>query len=276
MQRHQGLLFREIFTVDESLVPQPSSAVENDVFSLALHSRHTVVGDDGSHIPDEVRCLEKLLPENRSPYTCVVYMMSDRPNTLNALSDWLDQHNCSALYNEVSKSSSVFSFVDEHGPNPGVGFIQDLALASHARSALIGDTGRSSFMLLAELVVYESLVDQWDRGVEIEMNKYNDPMVPLCLLPGRYGTGYDYGPGTPLFRAARRSPALEPLRVLEEYKITKRQITSASVPPIVGILPCKIEQEEDLETVHVFLSGKYLQKDRDRSNMCRFRESCGK
>jgi hypothetical protein len=105
-------------SVDNRLLKEAQRA---GTFSLALHSRHTVLGDDGSYITDEIKCLEKLLPSNRAKDKCFVFLMSDRPKTIDALTRWLGQKNCTALANtdnELSTSSSI-GFTDEMGPNQG-------------------------------------------------------------------------------------------------------------------------------------------------------------
>lgn len=97
----------------------------DNVFSVALHSRHTVVGDDGSFVSDEVKCLRRVLPESRTPETCVVYLMSDRPMTVNLLTEWLHEYNCTAMStlpdreekaHEILLQSQPITFKNEHGP----------------------------------------------------------------------------------------------------------------------------------------------------------------
>jgi hypothetical protein len=205
-----GMLFRNMFTIKVTVDNPFVNSQSEDTFSLALHSRHTVVGDDGSFLRDEIKCLQKLLPKDPSSETCVVYLMSDRPTTVRMLTEWLQKHNCTGVsvispsddHNALSLSHPI-RIKNEHGPDPGgIGFIQDLDLSSNARSGLIGDTHRSSFMLLAELVAYDRRVDDWKRGKPQALP--GKELRLHCKLPRRSGTGYNYGPGTPTFRVSDR------------------------------------------------------------------------
>jgi hypothetical protein len=75
----------------------------NTVFSVALHSRHTIAADDGSFVPSELQCLKRMLREaqfdNRRQYkACRVHLMSDRPKTIKLLTDFLTtETNCSVI-----------------------------------------------------------------------------------------------------------------------------------------------------------------------------------
>jgi hypothetical protein len=257
-----GMLFRNIFTVKVTVHNPFVNSQRDDTFSLALHSRHTVVGDDGSFLQDEIKCLQKLLPKHPSYETCVVYLMSDRPTTVRMLTEWLQEHNCTGVSvtspsddHDTFSLSQPISFKDEHGPNPGIGFIQDLDLSSNARSGLIGDTERSSFMLLAELVAYDRRVDDWKRG---KPNAPRDKELLLyCKLPGRYGTGYNYGPGTPTFRASHHREPLEPIQVLNQYKLwhSVDALSSNDTSRLFAItyVPCPLDDATN--GLHAFLNG---------------------
>jgi hypothetical protein len=75
--------------------------------TIALHSRHSNVEDDGSNIRREVNCIHKLLQEiqetrqywddfnasTMSEIQCRVILMSDRNSTLNLLMEYLAQDN---------------------------------------------------------------------------------------------------------------------------------------------------------------------------------------
>lgn len=134
---------------------------DDSTFSLALHSRHTLKEDTGSSVQKEVDCLIKLLSEKRDSDACSVCLMSDRNLTVYLLSDWLLKHNCTPIMsfqNAKLQQKSQFlggGGITEHGERPGGGFLSDLGLCSQARSGVIGDDHRSSFMLLLELVEYD-------------------------------------------------------------------------------------------------------------------------
>lgn len=250
----KGMLFRELFTIQVPL----SSQTKADDFTVALHSRHTVVGDDGSIITDETKCLEMLLENRTKSANCFVYLMSDRPATVQMLKEWLVDRNCTGISTEDYSSmvTSPLLFRDEHGPNPGIGFIRDLALVSQARSALVGDPGRSSYMLLQEIVEYDRRVDDWRSGRE------SPETIPLCHIPGRYGKGYDYGPGTPHFIAFWRNQPLKPVQVLQQYKAHHSVEALRSEPNlsersfVIGYLPCRWNDDDSVDKLRYFIHGK--------------------
>lgn len=207
-----GMLFRACFTVNNPLTLPPDVAPvpSNGSFSVALHSRHPVVGDDGSFVEEEKDCLRQLLVEqtNRTePSSCVVYLMSDRPTTIQLLSDFVQTLGCLS----VSAPHDVTAGKTEHGPWAGVGFLDDLVLASHARDAVIGDVARSSFELLAEVVTYDRFIEAYQQG------KTEISDLKLCTLQNK-GVSYNYGPGTPTFRHHSRMATLEPVSVLLQYQ----------------------------------------------------------
>jgi hypothetical protein len=120
----------------------------------------------------EMKCLERLLQENqkhRDKYDnstqqkCFVYIMADRPETLERLQRRVRFYNCTAVTADHETGSS---FSDEHGPWSGVGFFQDLAVTSRARDGVISK-GTSSSMLLMELIEYNTRMKVWEeQGAE--------------------------------------------------------------------------------------------------------------
>ena len=197
------------------------SAGSDEALSIAIHSRHTVAEDDGSHVNLEQACLHQMLnetvgmidttssqPERRRP--CQVFIMSDRTSTLTELQQWIQEtYGCAvwthqdleqpdALHNDESSSKTISgNGVDEHGPFAGGGFLQDLELASLARHGLIGETrhgkkgGRSSTALLQELMAYDRVMEQYGEHGVAPKSALPDLMV--CRLPERYrGKGYSY------------------------------------------------------------------------------------
>lgn len=210
-----GMLYRECFTLQvalhsgqqDNLDTQDDSS--NDLFSLALHSRHTVAADDGSYIDDELKCLKQLLSSRK---TCRVHLMSDRTRTIELLSDWLKERNCTVV--TATRDTGV-SLSKEHGPWAGIGFLQDLEMAAAARHGAIGDPHRSSFALLVKLIEYDRKVAAWKNGKD--MHQDGPDKLLQCKLPGRPVAGYDYGSGTPTFRHHSFLKALEPVQVLNDY-----------------------------------------------------------
>jgi hypothetical protein len=247
-----GMLFQECFTIAIGVVgnttstPASNSASADDRpllaaaaagpkpkdISIALHSRHTVAADDGSYVNHEIACLQKLLlpavqahvsnHHNHTAPACWVYLMSDRPKTLELLSAWLVARNCTPVVSSdisddiginidtTTSTTSHTSRADEHGPRAGAGFLEDLIMASAARTGFIGVESRqqglparSSTALVLEKIEYE-------RTVEAVLSSNGSMRYHLlsqlnalqrCSMPFRDETkGYTYGWGTPLFR----------------------------------------------------------------------------
>ena len=236
-----GMLYDELFQLqvpttpkEEVVSPKNSHHSRNNNtagFSLALHSRHTVAADDGSFIVDEVKCLETLLfPHHhnadsitrQTEDSCQVYLMSDRQTTIDLLTEWLTQHNCSAITARHEDRLHVVGTtadddpIQEHGPWAGAGFLQDLDVISNARHGIIGDLHRSSTALLMHLLEYRRKM-----AVLLEENNAEDVVsngnLVTCKLPQRSPSGYDYGPGSPTFRHHSFLQPLAPVKVLDVY-----------------------------------------------------------
>lgn len=251
-----GMLFQECFTIavnttaitvggggpstfpaSVSLKPRPTDT------SIALHSRHTVAQDDGSYINHEIACLQKLLPAQAST-PCWVYLMSDRPKTLELLSGWLLARNCTPVVTSASMDISISidtaipqPRVDEHGPREGAGFLEDLIMASAARTGFIGVEARqqglparSSTALVLEKIEYDRTVEavasigSGNTRSTIRYHELQLSTLQRCAMSFRDETkGYNYGPGTPLFR--RNETWIEQLH--EERNEKSRAIPTA-------------------------------------------------
>jgi hypothetical protein len=140
--------------------------------------------------------------------------MSDRPKTVELLSQWLvDEFNCTPVVANHDSHEDDSITHTEHGPWAGVGYIQDLASASMARTAAVGDVHRSSFMLLVELMEYERRMEAWRKGKEADLKD-----MEICQLQNKRLRGYDYGPGTPRFVHHTKLSPLLPVKVVNQYK----------------------------------------------------------
>lgn len=226
-----GMLFRELFQIQAA----DTRTTDEDVFSVALHSRHIVAADDGSFINEEQACLDKMLPSDRR---CVVYLMSDREETLRRLAAWLHARNCTTVV--ASHEENDASIIPEHGPFSGRGFFQDLSLASNARDGVVGDVHRSSYMLLQELVSYDREIDAWKRGLEAL------PNLQKCKLSNRDVKGYDYGPGTPRFVRRRWLTELEPIQVFKEYRKKHSSASSGTDDAMILSFSCHSERYDEI------------------------------
>jgi len=260
-----GLLLRHVFTLPaatRTVSDGPGAVLENGTtnttmkekwqqqqqqrphFSLALHSRHVAPADDGSLVPDEIGCLTRLLSDygilfndddddnnnnNHHTIPCTIYLLSDRRATISVLTEWIHRRapTCRVHTTSHGGNHTDTTRVKEHGPFAGIGFLQDLSMAtSHGNdmTALVGDMHRSSFALLYELVIYDKF-SKHDNIWNIE-----DVDIPLCSLPARTARGYSYGPDSPLFvRDPLHFPILGPLKVLYDYPKKQDTFTSFAV-----------------------------------------------
>lgn len=256
-----GMLYRYCF-LPVDIAQRHEAKTTAPRFSLALHSRHTVVGDTGEYIHEEIDCLGNLLPENRSLATCSVCIMSDRSLTIQMLSEWLLTNNCTPVVSHSQQQSDSLSVahggrggIAEHGDRPATGFLQDLELCSQARSGTIGDSHRSSFLLLKELIEFERQTTG-DRGNDVKKLLH-------CELTQREPSGYNYGPNTPLFQHWSKLKPFEPVETLQQYKNLhgveamvhqpeKRQYTVA----FFSLDPCSIAAN-GTDQMYSFFNRKY-------------------
>lgn len=200
-----GMFYQELFTLQIPAREAIFSNHDNNTtagVSLALHSRHTVGADDGSNITHEIHCLEKLLHQQKD---CHVYIMSDRPQTIDLLIDYLLQRNCSAVVANHTTDALV-NDIAEHGPWSGAGFLLDLDIAGRAIHGVVGDRHRSSTALVVNAVEYHR-----------QLSNVKMPFL-ACDLPKKSLSGYNYGPGTPTFRHHSYLDQLEPIQVVEAYQ----------------------------------------------------------
>jgi hypothetical protein len=186
-----GLLFRESFALRDDILPTsflvddttPTDTLGNKSYSFAtdhltfaLHSRHWTEIDDGSKIGGEVMCLEKMLENTSQAKSCKVFLMSDRPKSLQALTSYLHGRNDSCRAVVVANHTQGKSWTKEHGAFAGAGFFQDLYMASHARHGLAARHA-SSFNLVREIAEYDSHMEA------IRNDRWPPPKLPFCYFP---------------------------------------------------------------------------------------------
>lgn len=151
-----GLLLEEAFSFHDSVRPSLDTMHAIQATStIALHSRHTSRLDEGDNVSPEQHCLEQVLANMSRP--CTVILLSDRPKTLDLLAQVVTNLQCTPMF---ANHDAGRSFRVDHGPYSGVGFFQDLALASNAVHGFIGHKKRSSSMLLEEWIVYRRSLQQ--------------------------------------------------------------------------------------------------------------------
>jgi hypothetical protein len=134
------------------------------VYTIGLHSRHTKSSNNGSNVQNEIKCLEYLLTyRENDKVPCTVYIMSDRPKTIENLRTYMLERSCSVvvvahIMDPVVNDTGTKT--EEQGPFAGAGFFRDLLVVSQARSAFIGDV-RSSSALVDELMDYGRRTEAW-------------------------------------------------------------------------------------------------------------------
>ena len=224
-----GMLYTRLFELQrhsDTTIETPTDTVAADTdqdsgasvhYSIGLHSRHTVAADDGSWVPHEIKCLERLLNvfEERfhSSRLCHIYLMSDRPKTVATLTEWSRNKNCSVT---TANHHVGGDCIKEHGPWAGAGYLEDLDVVAQATDAMVGDPRRSSTSLLLDVMEYRRYAVGSENNVPASQNK-----VGICKLPDKPPSGYNYGPGTPTFRYHPYLEPLAPVRVIRDYSQSK-------------------------------------------------------
>ena len=172
-----GLVFRETLAFRKDVFPafQVQVQTHSAPVTFALHSRHSKTSDDGSNVKREIKCLKEVLKNYSNAESCLVYLLSDRSATLAALTDYLQGRNDSCQ-GVVASHTVGKSFTDEHGPFAGIGYFQDLHLASQARHGFVGH-GRSSSDLVRELMEYDR------QMAAIQTDHWPLQELQTCKLP---------------------------------------------------------------------------------------------
>lgn len=285
-----GMLYAETFTLKVPVKKRVfgyNNTTQNDskVFSIALHSRHTVGADDGSYINQETKCLNELLSLIDDDSTrCEVYIMSDRPKTVDMLISWLLEQNCTAVIANHTVGPRIDD-IPEHGPWSGAGFLLDLQVVGEAQSGVVGDRHRSSTALVFYSVEYNRRKGAVERGETLLRGE-----MPICELPNKPLSGYSYGHGSPTFRHHSNLDPLPPIGMMNMYKEERGHVTpgqgryvvshfdfeSSSPEGVYGVLNSKHLLSPAM-TLHLLLShfstvpftpSRFLLFHRFQSNLC--------
>ena len=75
----------------------------------------TAESDQGDFVNYEVDCLAQLLPQERTPETCRVYVLSDRQMTLDRLTSWVREHQCTPITQPHDLRHSAASYLAMNG-----------------------------------------------------------------------------------------------------------------------------------------------------------------
>lgn len=200
-----GMLFESLFTMDPSLDPPKELLNDSAPQTIFLHSRHSGQFPDTYTWPDQL-CLQwfahtlgygqNTSNSNTNPPTpCHVYLMSDRPKTLELLIDLVGNvTHCTNTYvgqevQQLPNKASSPSFRNEHGPRAGRGFWQDLALSIHARNGMIAFQPhrflcRTSTALVREMVEFKrTLEHHYQEIFRVELSTRSSTSVIDGELP---------------------------------------------------------------------------------------------
>lgn len=134
------------------------------VYSIAVHSRHQHMRDDGRNVSREVECIKRLLAEQNSE-RCRIFIMSDRPATLDKLQMWIQRRGCLTVTAFHSEANATTGINVEHGPNSGVGYLRDLLTVSQARDAFVATSSTSS-ALVRERIMFLRYQEEKELGIQ--------------------------------------------------------------------------------------------------------------
>jgi hypothetical protein len=178
-----GMLFKDIFKLQWEGINADSMGMKRDgsissVYSIAMHSRHRK-GQDGTFVKKEKECLDRMLNPVAASKECRICIMSDRPKTIEILSQWVtEKYNCTFFTNDYSNSNEqTGSWLSEHGPNAGSRFYRDLDLCQHFTDGFIGTgNGASSTQLLEEWIDYNRKMNHYSELSESRRLQLSSPV----------------------------------------------------------------------------------------------------
>jgi hypothetical protein len=173
-----GMFHRYTFDVSEEVHRAvPSKHDLADHYTIALHSRHRFAAIDGCNVTQEIGCIQEILRRKTDDRPVRVSIMSDRPCTITSLTEWLTEQNMNVIV--APHPDAKKSFRHEHGPFAGIGYYYDMAVVSGTVRDAVVITLRSSSFLVHELIVFDRIMEQYQRGGKLEWPK-------VCILKRKY------------------------------------------------------------------------------------------
>lgn len=132
-------------------------------------------------INKEMACLSLIIEKHRQPSDtqCVIYAMSDQPETIAELESQIPQLIVNCTLSTVVEHPQQYGVEFEHGPWAGLGFYQDLMHTAQARNAAVISRGSStSSWMMIELIEYNynCIVKMVQRGESLGMLH----KLPIC------------------------------------------------------------------------------------------------
>ena len=200
-----GMVFRHAFQMTEALaesIGTTNAFVDPDAFSVAVHTRHPSMQQDGSSVERETACMDRVLssrPQNNK--TCQVYIMSDREKSNQMLAKHAQKRGCQGITVAHTSFQDPNTTVykqrhgqrQEHGPFAGAGYWKDMALALQARNGWVATT-RSSSGLIHNLLVYDRIMERLlstnsTLPTNEASNMTNLHGLDICIHNGKDWTG---------------------------------------------------------------------------------------
>lgn len=171
----RGMLFNDAIFLKQHLIDSVQSYLQttnnddNDV-TIGIHARHKKAEEDGSDITDQLNCLESMLlllrkEDNRGETkNCTVFIMADRPKSLQALANVSFNLGCKPVVvkNVEHDLQDAKYRQKEHGAFSGQGFFRDFLVTSQARSGFIHSAGKQKGSSASALVWQEIIF----RGIK--------------------------------------------------------------------------------------------------------------
>lgn len=150
-----GFLHAHLLPLHESQRVSSPNLPENTL-AIAVHSRHPRNEYTGEDISMEIDCIEKLLKQHGKNRPCHVCLMSDRPLTVQRLTEWTANSTACTTFS-VKHDSVVHAKEKEHGPHAGLGFLQELSVCGGKSNAVVGNShGSTSSLLLDASIEYRN------------------------------------------------------------------------------------------------------------------------
>ena len=163
-----GMLFWRSFSLTDELIESVSESIiptNSSFFSIAVHSRHASISDDGTNVDSELNCIHQFLDKfNTEGKPCQTFLMSDRPVTVEAITERVQaETSCSVHHVQEYKRFAVGNGNTEHGKFAGAGFLQDLYIVGVARDGFVRRR-RSSTSFVASYMEYHRRMDDWNAS----------------------------------------------------------------------------------------------------------------
>ena len=158
-----GMLHQYTFQFTESIRASTRALLQQhddkNYYSIGLHSRHRYPELDGCDIDRERKCLKQVISEREDKTRPVqVRLMSDRPCTIERLTDWLQARQFSPLATHIADMRLAHS---------NCGTLDTISVAELAHELRFSDKGPGDFHILEG---YDTVLAVLATGLDIRLN----------------------------------------------------------------------------------------------------------